>query len=124
MTTNLIFTPIVPRVRLVGGDNSAEGRVEISINGTWGTICDDFWGATEASVTCRSLGYLRATEVTCCSQFGVGSAEIILDDVICLGHEDNLLDCRHGGIGQHNCGNGEHVGVVCTNTSKFLGMAM
>ena len=33
-----------------------EGRVEICVNGIWGTICDDIWDVREAIVTCRQLG--------------------------------------------------------------------
>ena len=33
------------------------GRLEIRINMTWGTVCDDLFGATEADVACRQLGF-------------------------------------------------------------------
>ena len=45
-------------VRLVDGSQPTEGRVEICLNGAWGTICDieRTWGAEEATVVCRQLG--------------------------------------------------------------------
>ncbi len=42
-------------VRLVGGADRYEGRVEICFNEVWGTICDDMWSGIDAGVACREL---------------------------------------------------------------------
>ena len=44
-------------LRLVGGRSSNEGRVEICINGVWGTVCNSGWGSSNARVVCRQLGF-------------------------------------------------------------------
>jgi len=42
---------------LAGGPNSQEGRLEVRYSGRWGTVCDDSFTDTAASVACRSLGF-------------------------------------------------------------------
>lgn len=47
-------------VRLVGGSNAWEGRVEIHLSGAWGTVAEpvSYHDLTNAAkVVCRQLGY-------------------------------------------------------------------
>ena len=44
-------------IRLRGGTNQYEGRVEICNNSAWGTVCDDSWSTFDARVACRQLGF-------------------------------------------------------------------
>ena len=44
-------------IRLVGGTEHYEGRLEVCINHVWGTVCSRSWGSTDTRVVCRELGY-------------------------------------------------------------------
>jgi hypothetical protein len=90
--------------------------VEIYLNSLWGTVCDDGWGIEEALVVCRQLGYDNSNGVN--SFFGSGFGQIHLDDVACTGSETSLIDCTHLGVGNHNCGHSEDIGVTCIFAGK------
>ena len=44
-------------VRLVGGNSSYEGRLQVFHKNIWGTVCDDGFTDAAATVVCRSLGF-------------------------------------------------------------------
>ena len=44
-------------IRLVGGPSNREGRVEVCMDGCWGTVCGERWGDTEAGLVCARLGF-------------------------------------------------------------------
>ena len=50
-------------MRLRGSSLQYRGRVEICVNGVWGTVCDNYWDSTDASVVCNQLGYSRFGEL-------------------------------------------------------------
>ena len=49
-------------VRLVNGFTDYEGRVEVCLNGVWGTVCDDFWSTNDAVVVCNQLNISSASK--------------------------------------------------------------
>ena len=107
------------RVRLAGG-YSRHGRLEVYHNGTWGTVCDDYFNSASARVVCKTLGYSNVGYVIG-NRYGAGRGPIWLDDVRCSGTETSLLNCRSRGWGIHNCGHSEDVAVSCYNEVRLVG---
>ncbi len=108
-------------LRLVGSENSNEGRVEVFHEGEWGTVCDDYWDITDANVVCKQLGFSGASDFSLAAGFGEGSGATLLDDVQCTGDEERLEDCPSRGWGVENCNHNEDAGVICTGKLQNIG---
>jgi hypothetical protein len=100
-------------LRLVGGANTMEGRVEVRYHGVWGTICDDDFAVPAATVICRSLGFGGPAEAKKDGFFGPGEGQIWLDQLHCVGNETGVAECLHSYRGEHNCKHNEDAAVIC-----------
>ncbi|XP_030851620.1 deleted in malignant brain tumors 1 protein-like [Strongylocentrotus purpuratus] len=109
------------QVRRVGGSNDAEGRVEVMYDGSWGTICDDWWDVKDAKVVCRKLGFDGALDAPRSARFGQGYGRILLAYVDCEGTEDCLAECAHDGVGNYtSCGHARDAGVICYSGARVV----
>ena len=113
----IVDNSVSPSVRLVGGANSFEGRVEIYHNNTWGTICRNYWDVNAATVLCRQLGYYGTASV---ARFGPGADEqpIWLTKINCTGNENFITDCAHKPWGRVYCHHRADAGVTCSGNKQ------
>lgn len=79
---------------------------------TWKAVCDDGFGANEALVACREMGYTSVDRLQIAVDI-TGDTDYGFDDMSCQGTESTLNDCKHTPWGLHNCGAGEHVQLTC-----------
>ncbi|XP_074698213.1 scavenger receptor cysteine-rich type 1 protein M130-like isoform X1 [Strix aluco] len=100
------------RVRLAGGPGRCAGRVEVYVNGTWGTVCQENWDMLDAAVVCRQLGCGTALAVPGSARFGPGMGPLWPDAGSCAGTEASLWDCPASA--QRDCQRGGGAGVVCS----------
>ena len=49
-------------IRLGGRSTARQGRVEVCVEGRWGTVCGNNWDSRDADVVCRQLGYASLGE--------------------------------------------------------------
>lgn len=107
-------------VRLVDGLSNTSGRIEVLINGEWGTVCDNEWNLEDANVSCRQLGYKSALLNFTREYFGRGSGPIWISNVQCNGNETSLLECRQERVLQRGCTHKQDVGVLCRGKAFWM----
>ena len=116
-----LFLPsdtITPNIRLVGGTNQYEGRVEVYRSNEWQTVCDSYWGIREADVVCRQLGYGYAILTIQETPFGRGSGGIWNRRWFCNGNEARLDDCTGARSFYTHCTHSQDASVICSGNGE------
>ncbi|XP_059704129.1 LOW QUALITY PROTEIN: uncharacterized protein LOC132328303 [Haemorhous mexicanus] len=110
-------------LRLSGGGNPCAGRVEVKLQGHWGSVADDSWDVKDAEVVCQQLGCGSASGAYfAVEHFGVGDGLVSLALVDCSGDEATLWDCEIRGWGPYNSSiNDLDSAVVCQGFSRLVG---
>ncbi|XP_052787391.1 uncharacterized protein LOC128222435 isoform X2 [Mya arenaria] len=101
--------------------NSVQGRLEINVNGEWGTVCDANFGTKhsptsteveEEKVACRTLnaGFTKGLALPN-TPFGQSTGRMVMDKD-CDGQEHSLFGCRYHG-NPTNCGHEREVHLRC-----------
>ena len=103
---------IVP-IRLAGRNLHNQGRVEVYHNGEWGTVCDDGWDNTDATVVCRQLGFYSSVRAYGSAQYGQGTGPIWLSRLSCFGNESSLFECGQLSVAAKNCTHSNDATVRC-----------
>ncbi|EHB15166.1 Scavenger receptor cysteine-rich type 1 protein M130 [Heterocephalus glaber] len=99
-------------LRLADGVSKCSGRLEVKFQGEWGTVCDNNWDSSDASVVCKQLGCPTAVTPRGRANASEGWGNILLDSVACDGHESAVWHCKHHEWGRHLCHHNEDGGVT------------
>nr|CAD7425800.1 unnamed protein product [Timema monikensis] len=110
-------------IRLLGGRTNQEGRLQVRIGSTWGTVCNYGWTILDAALVCHQLGlvlnpddwFLQRSEIP-----DAGTTEpVVLSNVCCNEDDIDITKCRSESINQfeNSCGHENDVGLRCYESS-------
>ncbi|XP_052281888.1 deleted in malignant brain tumors 1 protein-like isoform X1 [Dreissena polymorpha] len=117
----ICYRQTAPTVSLVEGHVNY-GRVQVSIDGIAGPVCDWGWNNNAASVVCKQLGR-NFTGGEVFRDFPVSTQDPILQIRSCNGLEDSLFKCKNNGwmTVDNVCANhAQDVGVYCYGKVRVI----
>ncbi|XP_042750089.1 antigen WC1.1-like isoform X1 [Lagopus leucura] len=102
------------RFRLVNGSMACVGRVEVEVQGTWGSLCASRWDLMDAHVLCRHLACGFAVSVPEGGHFGRGTGPVWNDWFHCKGTESSPDQCPVTALGASPCSHENDAAVICS----------
>ncbi|NWZ52462.1 C163A protein, partial [Haliaeetus albicilla] len=109
-------------LRLAAGGGPCAGRVEVKLQGRWGSVADDNWDMEDAEVVCQQLGCGSATGAfAASSRFGKADGPISLAVIDCHGDEAALWNCEVRGWGPYVGVHDFDTAVVCQGFARLVG---
>lgn len=109
-------------IRLAGATVNYKGRVEISYNGIWGTVCDSNWSKFDATVLCRQLGFEEGNTDNW-ADYGTGTGPVYMDSLKCDSSESSILQCDNAGwnnAGRHCSNHKTDAKAKCEGPGMFV----
>ena len=112
-------------VRLVGhGDTPREGRLQVEVNGEWGTVCDFGWTLESAALACQQMGFvlnkedwkLEASEIPEAGRH----TPIMMSNVRCGALDTDIRNCKRAELVEdfsNSCTHEYDVGIRCYDVS-------
>uniref|UniRef100_A0A7S3LRY4 SRCR domain-containing protein n=1 Tax=Palpitomonas bilix TaxID=652834 RepID=A0A7S3LRY4_9EUKA len=98
-------------VRLVSGGATCQGVVQIRRGSQWGTLCDDGFRRTDATVLCKLMGFSGTSGYSSTSApFGTGFSPMIGTEVEC---QSSSLACTYENVGDTCNSERETVALIC-----------
>ncbi|XP_074904508.1 antigen WC1.1-like isoform X1 [Buteo buteo] len=109
-------------LRLAAGGGPCAGRVEVKLQGRWGSVADDAWDMEDAEVVCQQLGCGSAAAAFAAgSRFGKVDGPISLTIINCRGDEAALWNCEIRGWGPYVGIHDFDTAVICQGFARLVG---
>ncbi|KAK3092533.1 hypothetical protein FSP39_004063 [Pinctada imbricata] len=90
-------------VRLVDGRDDYEGRLEVMIDGQWGSVCKEGWIDENSVVVCQQLGLTFNPSYGRSYSQSNAFQDILLSRVTCSVLDTDLTQCQSVPRGQFSC---------------------
>uniref|UniRef100_A0A0N4ZT88 SRCR domain-containing protein n=1 Tax=Parastrongyloides trichosuri TaxID=131310 RepID=A0A0N4ZT88_PARTI len=120
-TSRKFIPPKINNVRLMDENDNEDvyaGRLEVYVDGIWGTVCNRSFNVFHSQLVCNQLGLIIDPEYYENWRLypSPGELPMIMDNIRCEENEYDITRCRHDGV-SHNieasCPPNNVVGVRC-----------